>query len=285
MPRPTGKWNQHLHKACQQKEAWSALKCPGRWLRWLWTSENTVNQIIIWLWKLHTGLQEHGFCVSPLFLQTLGPWFPNEKQNVLLSEKRTLDHWATVQFFFSFAQVRCFWWCFWFRSGLVALFLKMSERGDCWCTDSSFSSLLVKLSQVFESALLDCILKLAVIPVACAPCPTQFLPVNFACNMLWNSTPWTAPSFSNDPLWLTLFVEAVNSIQFNSIFIYIAHLKTTMVDQSASQCPEKLPHKQNEYSKTSQCLNSTQNKSQGKQVCLKKWFKNSNTLSSSYVHR
>ncbi len=41
---PTGKWNQHLHKVCQQKEAWSALKCPGRWLRWLWTSENTLDQ-------------------------------------------------------------------------------------------------------------------------------------------------------------------------------------------------------------------------------------------------
>ncbi len=40
------KWklNQHLHKACQQKEVWSALKFPGRWLRWLWTSENTVDQ-------------------------------------------------------------------------------------------------------------------------------------------------------------------------------------------------------------------------------------------------
>ncbi len=44
VPSPAGKWNQHLHKACQQKEAWSALKCPGRWLRWLWTSENTVDQ-------------------------------------------------------------------------------------------------------------------------------------------------------------------------------------------------------------------------------------------------
>ncbi len=32
------------NKACQQKEAWSALKFPGRWLRWLWTSENTVDQ-------------------------------------------------------------------------------------------------------------------------------------------------------------------------------------------------------------------------------------------------
>ncbi len=43
---------------------------------------------------------------SPPFLQTLGPWFPNEIQNVLSSEKRTLDHWATVQFFFSLAQVK-----------------------------------------------------------------------------------------------------------------------------------------------------------------------------------
>ncbi len=75
-------------------------------------------------------------------------------QNFLSYEKRTLDHWTTVQFYFSLAQVRCFWRCFCFRSGLVALFLKMSECGDSWCTDSSFISILVKLSQVFESALL-----------------------------------------------------------------------------------------------------------------------------------
>ncbi len=49
--------------------------------------------------------------------------------------------------FFCLAQARCFWWCFCFRSGLVALFLKKSEHGDSWCTDSSFISLLVKLSQ------------------------------------------------------------------------------------------------------------------------------------------
>ncbi len=131
-------------------------------------------------------------------------------QNVLSSETRTLDHWATVQFFFSLAQVRCLWRCFCFRSGLVALFLKMSECGDSWCTDSSFSSLLVKLSKVFESALLDSILKLVVIPVACAHFPTQFLPVNFVFNMLWYSTHWTATPYSYDPLWLTLFVEGVN---------------------------------------------------------------------------
>ncbi len=69
-----------------------------------------------------------------------------------------------------------------FRSGLVALFLKMSERGDSYDPlTSSFSSLLVKLSQVFESALLDSILKLAVIPVACTHFLTQFLPSNQLC--------------------------------------------------------------------------------------------------------
>ncbi len=58
---------------------------------------------------------------------------------------------------------------------------------------------------MFESALLDSILKLVVIFL-----PNFFLPVNFALNMLWYSTPWTATPFSNDPLWLTLFVEGVN---------------------------------------------------------------------------
>ncbi len=173
-------------------------------------ADDMAAQIITDCGNFTLDFKQHGFCASPLFLQTLGPWFPNEMQNLLSSEKRTLDHWATVQFFFSTAQVRCFWRCLWFRSGLVALFLKTSERVDSWCTDSSFSSLLVKLSQVFESALLDGILKLAVIPVACAPFPKFFLPVNFAFNMLWYSTLWTATLFSNDPLWLTLFVEGVN---------------------------------------------------------------------------
>ncbi len=154
----------------------------------LWT-ENTVDQHQQMTRQPKSSLtgnftldfKQHGFCVSPLFLQTLGPWFPNEMQNILSSEKKTLDHWATVQFFFSSAQVRCFWQCFCFRRGLVALFLKMSKRGDSWCTDSSFSSLLVKLSQVFELALLDSILKLAVIPVACAHFSTQFLPSSQLC--------------------------------------------------------------------------------------------------------
>ncbi len=134
-----------------------------------------------WLQKLHTGLQAAWILCLSSPRPDSRPWFPNEMQNLLLSEKRTLEHWTTVQFFFSLAQVRYLRRCFCFRNGLLALFLKTSERGDSWCTDSSFSSLLVKLSQVLESALLDSILKLAVIPVACAPFPTQILPSSQLC--------------------------------------------------------------------------------------------------------
>ncbi len=56
VPSPAGKWNQHLHKACQQKEAWSALKFPGRWLCWLWTSENTAEQHQQMTWQPKSSL-------------------------------------------------------------------------------------------------------------------------------------------------------------------------------------------------------------------------------------
>ncbi len=180
-----------LHEACQQKEAWSALKFPGRWLRWLWTSENTADQHQQMTWQPKSSLTVEtshwtSSSMDSVPLQSSSRlWdldFQIKCKNLLSSEKRTLDHWATVQLFFSLAQMRCFWRCFCFRSGLVALFLKMSERGDFWCTDSSFSSLLLKLSQVFELALLDRLLdKLAVIPVACAHFPMQFLPSSQLC--------------------------------------------------------------------------------------------------------
>ncbi len=119
--------------------------------------------------------------------------------NLLSFEKRTLDHWATVQLFFSLAQVRCFWRCFCFRSGLVALFLKTSERGDSWCTDSSFSSLLVNLSQVFESLCLTVFSSLqSSLLLVHIFLPNLFLPVKFVFTMLWYSTLWRATPFSNE---------------------------------------------------------------------------------------
>ncbi len=132
--------------------------------QWTNTSRrhSTPNHLTTLSVKLYTGLQAAWIlCLSSLPPDSR-PWFPYEM-------------------LFTVAQVRCFWHRFCFRSGLLALFLKTSERGDSWCTDSSFSPFLVKLSQVSESALLDSILKLAVIPVACAPFPTQFLPSGQLC--------------------------------------------------------------------------------------------------------
>ncbi len=124
--------------------------------------------------KPHTGLQAAWI----LCLSSLPPDLDFQmKSKIYFYLKRGL--WTTEQQSSSFSP--CFWRCFCFRSVLVALFLKISEHGDSWCTNSSFSSLLVKLSQVFESALLDSILKLAVIPVACAHFPTQFLPSSQLC--------------------------------------------------------------------------------------------------------
>ncbi len=41
---PAGKWNQHLWKAGQQKEARSAPKCIGKRVQWRWFSKNTIDQ-------------------------------------------------------------------------------------------------------------------------------------------------------------------------------------------------------------------------------------------------
>ncbi len=131
-------------------------------------ADDMAAQIITDCGNFTLDFKQHGFCASPLFLQTLGPCF-QMKCKIYFHLKRGL--WTTEQQSSSFSP----------QPRLVALFLKTSERGDSWCTDSSFSPLLVKLSQVFESALLDCILKVAVIAVACAPFPTQILPSSQLC--------------------------------------------------------------------------------------------------------
>ncbi len=76
VPSPAGKWNQHLHKACQQKEAWSALKSPVdgcidcglQKTQWTNTSRWHCTQIITDCGNFTLDFKQHGFCVSPLFL-------------------------------------------------------------------------------------------------------------------------------------------------------------------------------------------------------------------------
>ncbi len=138
--------------------------------------------------ELHTGLQAAWILCLCSLPQTPEPWFPNEKQNYFYL-KRGL--WTTEQQSSSFspqAQVRCFWRCFCFRSGLVSLFLKTSERGDSDAlTPASVHSLEV-LPSVWISFARQ-YSQACGHPYACAHFHTNFfLPVNFAFNMLWYST-------------------------------------------------------------------------------------------------
>ena len=111
-------------------------------------------------------------CDSHFFFLTLGPWFPNEMQNLLSSEKRTLDYWATnrtVIFFFSPGKT------------LLTLFVVQewldkrnttfdpSACGGSWCTNPSLSPLLVKLPHTFEWPFHVHPLQAMVIPAGYAP--------------------------------------------------------------------------------------------------------------------
>ncbi len=205
------KWNQHLHKACQQKEAWSALKLTVNFRKHSGPTpaDDRAGQITIDCGNFTLDFKQNGY--YPLVLQTLGPWFPQEMQNLLSSEKRTLDQWATVQLFFSLAHVRCFWYCFCFRSGLVALFLKTSQRGDAlppasvhslWRSPKCLNQLYLTVFSSLWSSLLLVHIFLS----------NFFLPVNFEFNIIWCSTLSKATPFSNEPLWFTLFVESVSDL-------------------------------------------------------------------------
>ncbi len=143
---------------------------------WLWTSENTEDQHQQMTWQhkpsqtvetSHWTSRTWILCLSSLPPDS-GPLIYKWNTKYTFIWKEDFGSLSISPVLFLLSQVRCFWRCFCFRSDLVALFLKMSERGDSWF---SFSSLRVKLSQVFQSALLDCILKLAVISVACAHFP------------------------------------------------------------------------------------------------------------------
>ncbi len=129
-----------------------------------------------WLWKLHTGLQATWIlCLStlPLDSGTL-KW----KFTFIWKEDFGPLSNSPVLFLHSPGKLLL-------TLSLVQKWLGSPFPEDVWAwwllMHSSFNSLLVKLSQVFESALLNSILKLAVIPVACAPFPTQILPSSQLC--------------------------------------------------------------------------------------------------------
>ena len=161
--------------------------------------------------------KQHGFCASPLFIQTLGPWFPKEMQNWLSSENITLDHSAAVQSFLSLAQTRRFWRCLLFKSGLTQ---GMRQLKPMSCirlcvvvlealTPAAVHSLWI--SPTFLNGLCFTILSRVRLSLLLVHCflPHLFLP--FAALLICLDTAlWTASLFSNDLLCLGLLVQGVN---------------------------------------------------------------------------
>ncbi len=131
--------------------------------------------------------------------------------HLLSSEKRTLDHWATVQFFFIFSRGKMLLTLFLFQKWLGSpfpedvwacwlLMLTPASVHFLWSSPKCLNQLCLTVFSSLRSSLLLVNIFL----------PNIFLLVIFAFNMLWYSTPWTATPFSNGPLWLTLFMEGVN---------------------------------------------------------------------------
>ncbi len=180
MPSPVGKWNLHLHKDGQQQEAWSAPKTS--WYTAVLTldlrkhsgptpADYMAPQTITDCGNFTLDLKQRGFCASPLFLQTLGPWFPKEMQNLLSSENITLDHSAAVQ-------SRRFWRCLLFKSGLTQGMRQLKPM-SCICLCVVVLEALTPAAvhscespPHFEWVLFHNPLQGAVIPIAC----TLFLP-------------------------------------------------------------------------------------------------------------
>ncbi len=118
-------------------------------------ADDMAAQIITDCGNFTLDLKLHGFCASPLFLKTLGPWFPNEMQHLLSSEKKTLDHWATLQLFFSLAQIRSFWQCFcffsWRRLRVVTLdALTPTSVHSLWSSPKCLNWLCLKVFSHFQ---------------------------------------------------------------------------------------------------------------------------------------
>ncbi len=92
LTNPAGNEITSLKKAGQQKEAWSAPKCLVNGCNNIGfkkhngptPADDIAPQIITDCGNLTLDFKQLGLWASPPFLQTLGPWFPNEIQNFAL---------------------------------------------------------------------------------------------------------------------------------------------------------------------------------------------------------
>lgn len=152
-------------------------------------ADDIAPQIITDCGNLRLDFKQLGLWASQPFLETLGHWFPNEIQNLLSSEKRTLDYWAAVQFFFSLA-LRRLWQL------LPNSLTRVVPRSSSWSSPKFLNQFwLTSLSRLQFSQLVVHLF----LP--------HFFPTQHFVNILGYST---LLFFGNECLWLILLVKGVN---------------------------------------------------------------------------
>ncbi len=174
-------------------------------------ADNIAPQIITDCGNLTLDFKQLGLWASPPFLQTLGPWFPNEIQNFALIWKEDFGPLGNSPVLLLLSPGKTP------LTTTVAKFLDTSVSGGSWCLDPSLSPFLVKFTQILESILLDKPHKAAVLSVGCASFSSTLFPsTQLSVNMLGYSTLWTASFFGNECLWLNLLVKGVNYCLLNN---------------------------------------------------------------------
>ncbi len=167
VPNPAGKWNQLFLKAGQQKEAWSAPKCIGKWCsdigfqktQWTNTSRWHCNPIHHRLWKLNTGL----LATWAMSFSTLPP-----DSRTLVSKWNTKFSLIWKEDFGPLGNIPVLLLLSPVKTPLMTTVAKLFDTSVCggsWCLEPSLSPFLVKFTQILESILLDYPHKAAVLSV------------------------------------------------------------------------------------------------------------------------
>ncbi len=102
-------------------------------------------------------LKQRGFCASPLFLQTLGPWFPKEMQNLLSSENINFGPLSSSPVLFVFSPGETLLtlsvvqeWLDTRNATAETHVLYTSVRSGSWSTDSSCQSTLCEFPHILN---------------------------------------------------------------------------------------------------------------------------------------
>lgn len=173
------------------------------------------------LQKLQTGLKHFGLCASPLFLQTLEPRFQIGTAKFTFIWKGDFGQLSNspVLFLLSPGTVGCFHCSICLRSGFDVIMETWMLQSLCWrclCMIHWYQPQPTACEAfeflTFQGCSHSCCL--------CNFSDHTYIPSSyFSINMLLHSTLKTAGLFSDDLLWLTLFVKDVGDHHLDKYYV------------------------------------------------------------------